>query len=830
MAELIKILVVDDNPHMLKGLTRLFRINGFEVQEAVNGRSAIDTARDSQPDLILLDVNLPDINGIEVCRRLKSEPATSGIFIVHLSAMHTNSSSQVEGLEAGADGYIVQPISNQELLARIQALSRIITAEKELHLRKQEFEALVQNAPDLIARIDSDLTYSYVNPAVERVFGKSEEQILGRTNVEIDLAGSSVSEMDDNIRRVLAGEGEKLVTIGLGDSSQPAWYQVRIAPEKDTHGNVSSVLCIFNDVTERKIAEEEVRSLNRDLGMRVEQRTKELAIINHELEAEVAVRKNSEEALRQRTIELAQVNSKLAKASRLKDEFLSSMSHELRTPLIAVLGISEALQEEVYGEMNEKQQKSLKTIEESGRHLLSLINDILDISKIEAGKMELQIAPVSVESLCQTSIQFIRHAAVKKNLELCFHPETISGKVIGDERKLRQILINLLSNAVKFTEESGQIGLAVDTDPELEAVEITVWDTGIGIEHDQLEQMFQPFVQLDSSLSRQYNGTGLGLSIVKKLMDLHGGSIRLESTPGKGTRFTVRLSWIDDNDEAKHSEIEQSIDISDFPDTKSIMVIQGENSDYEQINGYLRDVGIEAKFLQSGNGYMNYLKEQQPDLIILDFRLADDAADVMKSLREQKALNKIPLILTSLNKSANNADNSTYDAYLSKPFVRQQFYHALKSSIGASSNGLNGNCELINGKNGVARFKILACDDNPRVIRYLSEYARRRDIELILVDSSEELLRSASEETPDLIILDYSLEGPDGLETVRTLREGDDLKKIPVIITTGHDLPGYMEKAIAAGADMYMVKPISTGKLDQIVQVEGKSAVIESGV
>jgi signal transduction histidine kinase/CheY-like chemotaxis protein len=620
------------------------------------------------------------------------------------------------------------------------------------------------------------------------------------------------------------------VEIELDNTGQHAWYQVRIAPERDLHGNIISVLCIFNDVTERKLAEEEIRNLNRDLGIRVELRTKELALINYELEAEVAERKNSENALQQRTIELAQVNSKLAKASRLKDEFLSSMSHELRTPLIAVLGISEALQEEVYGELTEKQHKSLKTIEESGRHLLSLINDILDISKIEAGKMELQITPVQVESLCQSSIQFIRQAALNKNLKLHLNLDGVDGKVIVDERKMRQVLINLLSNAVKFTEEGGEIGLDVATDPESESVEFTVWDTGIGIENEHLERMFQPFIQLDSSLARQYNGTGLGLSIVKKLIGLHGGSIRIESTPGSGSRFSVRMNWFDASDEDKHSEIEQTIDISDFPETRNIMVIQENNSDFDQIDRYLRDVGIQAKFVQSGNGYLNFVKKQKPDLIILDFQLADNAGSIIKSLREQRVLMRTPVVLTALNKMSGQGEKPEFLTYLSKPFVRQQFYHSLKCSINENQNGASENRREKNIESGLPVFRILLGDKNQRVIRYFTEYARRRQIDLIIAENSDEVIRSVEEYNPDLIMIDNTLEGLDGLETTRIIREQTSLNGTPIIITSGQELPGSMEKAIAAGADMYLVKPLSSRKLDQVIQVDGKFEAIESGV
>ncbi|TVQ13832.1 MAG: response regulator [Balneolaceae bacterium] len=949
MTDVIKILVVDDNPHMLKGVTRLFRINGFEVEEALNGTMAMELAGTYRPDLILLDVNLPDINGIEVCRRLKSDPDTANIFIVHLSAMHTNTSSQVEGLEAGADGYIVQPISNQELLARIQSLSRIISAEKELHSRKQEFEALVQNAPDLIARIDENLAYSYVNPAVSRVFGRKPDEILGNTHQSAGLTEPAYQKLEAAASSVLSGGTENMIELEITRGETTSWFQVRLAPERNVQGHIHSVLCIFSDITERKIAEGEIRLLNKDLEKRVEHRTAELALTNQNLEAEIAERKKteyalrksearmrqitdnmndivlvtdndgivtyitpsvttslgieprecigqqlsrffdesdkgkieeviaiisktgvsgsrefnlthkngttycfeiisgpllddqngivgviggarniterkmSEEALRQRTDELALANSKLAKASKLKDEFLSSMSHELRTPLIAVLGISEALQEEVYGTLTEKQHKSLRTIEESGRHLLSLINDILDISKIEAGKMELQYAPIYIDSLCQSSIQFVRHSAQEKNLDLQLHIEKNTEKVLGDERRLKQILVNLLGNAVKFTEEGGRVGLDVRTDVESEAVEFVVWDTGIGIAPDQMERLFQPFVQLDSSLSRQYNGSGLGLSIVRKLIDLHGGSINLESREGEGSRFTVRLNRYNESDATGQNEIDQIMDISDFPANSNILVIQESESEYSQIKRYLLDAGIKASFLNPANGYLQHAGDLNPDLIILDYNLPDDAGKVVKSLRGTEGLANIPVIVTSLVKSSSAELNGPDVVFLTKPVMRQQLYHTLRD---LSELKVNGDILPINGpdKNGHMAeqvLKILLGDENDRVIRYFSEYAKNRSFELITAASGEEVLRFTGEYTPDVIIMDYSLAGLDALEAIRIIRENHHPGEVKIVITNGQNLPWSQENALTAGADYYLIRPFSSKRLDKIIQPEG---------
>lgn len=228
-------------------------------------------------------------------------------------------------------------------------------------------------------------------------------------------------------------------------------------------------------------------------------------------------------------------------AMRYKDAFLSSMSHELRTPLTAILGLSESLQEEIYGPLNQKQKATLATVEHRGRHLLSLINDILDLAKIETGKLSLQIDTVRIESICQTCLHIVEQQALKKQITLSLTLHDDVQTIQADEHRLKQMLINLLVNAVKFTAEGGKVGLEVGISPHHDQVQFTVWDTGIGIPQDLHQHLFIPFVQLDSGLSRHYEGTGLGLSLVKHLAAMHGGRVDVESTAGTGSRFLLFL-------------------------------------------------------------------------------------------------------------------------------------------------------------------------------------------------------------------------------------------------------------------------------------------------
>jgi signal transduction histidine kinase len=220
------------------------------------------------------------------------------------------------------------------------------------------------------------------------------------------------------------------------------------------------------------------------------------------------------------------------------------MSHELRTPLNAILGNSEILLGEIHGHLNDKQRKSLNSIERSGQHLLSLINDILDLSKIEAGQLELQYLPISVESLCSNSISFIQPQSQQKQIQLRTQIDpALPTRFQGDERRLRQVLINLLNNAVKFTPQGGLVSLTVQSNPAQQTLQFSVHDTGIGIAPEDLQKLFQSFVQIDSKLNRQYDGTGLGLTIVKRIVELHGGRVMVESAVGQGSCFTIELPW-----------------------------------------------------------------------------------------------------------------------------------------------------------------------------------------------------------------------------------------------------------------------------------------------
>lgn len=252
------------------------------------------------------------------------------------------------------------------------------------------------------------------------------------------------------------------------------------------------------------------------------------------------------DGIEERTADLVAANRQLAQANKLKDEFLASMSHELRTPLNTVLGMSEALTEGVFGLLTPEQAESVDLIHESGTHLLSLINDILDLHKIEKGQVELDLHLCSIHEICASAVRMIRKKAEDKRLKLDFQDDSAAAIAVMDSRRVKQALLNLLNNAVKFTPEGGSVGLCVSLtrESENELINFEVSDSGIGIPKTEIEKLFVPFQQVDSGLSRTHEGTGLGLVITKRLAELHGGTIRLESDEGHGTRVTLKFPLI----------------------------------------------------------------------------------------------------------------------------------------------------------------------------------------------------------------------------------------------------------------------------------------------
>ncbi len=377
---------------------------------------------------------------------------------------------------------------------------------------------------------------------------------------------------------------------------------------------------------------------------------------------------------------LTESNEQLARATRLKDEFLANMSHELRTPLNAILGMAEGVQDGVFGDINGLQRKALQTIERSGSHLLELINDILDVAKIEAGQMELDLAPTAVLNLCQSSLVFIKQQALKKRIQLSVQISPSLPDLFVDERRIRQVLINLLNNAVKFTPDNGQITLTANYAPDRKNyLYIAIEDTGIGISAANIDKLFQPFVQIDSALNRQYEGTGLGLALVKRIVELHGGTVTLTSELSIGSTFRIELPCSSSHQalacEAPEMEI-PTVNLFDISSSVRILLVEDNEANINTISGYLTAKGYEILLAKNGRDAIDLAKTHQPHLILMDIQMPEmDGIEATKQIRSNPALMNIPIIaLTGLAMAGDREKCLAAGAnlYLTKPVKLKQ--------------------------------------------------------------------------------------------------------------------------------------------------------------
>jgi len=401
--------------------------------------------------------------------------------------------------------------------------------------------------------------------------------------------------------------------------------------------------------------------------------------------------------------QLTQRNEELIRATRLKDEFLANMSHELRTPLNAILGMTEGLQDEVFGEVTSQQIKALTTIERSGSHLLSLISDILDVAKIESGQVELDLQPTAIAPLCQSSIAFIKQQALKKQIQLSVNVPSHVPDIILDERRIRQVLINLLNNAVNFTPTGGQItlditvGQPIDQESAQPYLRFAVSDTGIGVSPDNINSLFQPFVQIDSALNRQYQGTGLGLVLVKRIVELHGGRINLTSELGVGSCFMIDLPY----QVSVIIPAQQTLEAEVTPDNPNpvpqpttvplLLLAEDNEANISTISSYLTAKGYRIELAKDGQEAISQAVTLSPVLILMDIQMSGmDGLEAMQKIRAIPQLELTPIIaLTALamEKDRDRCLAAGATDYLTKPIKLKQLLERIQGLLEFVSKG-----------------------------------------------------------------------------------------------------------------------------------------------
>lgn len=481
--------------------------------------------------------------------------------------------------------------------------------------------------------------------------------------------------------------------------------------------------------------------------------------------------------LRVRSEELLEKNQLLQMADQAKSDFLANMSHELRTPLNAIIGFSELLKDGILGELLPEQRDAAKDIFESGQHLLSLINDILDLSKVEAGMMKLELEATDLSDLLHSALGIVREKAAANEIRLSVEIEENLPLVYVDPRKTKQILYNLLSNAVKFTPAGGQVTLRGWRHSELSApeygafpcwLEISVMDTGIGIAEADLQRLFQPFVQVDSGLDRRYEGTGLGLSLVKRLAELHGGRVTVESTLGKGSSFHVWLPW---REEAAPLQPDPAEAVPAVKTDRIALVVESDDAAAALLEGYLRDDGFRVQRAHDARAGLDRARNAPPDLIVLEIDLPGmDGWDFLEAQRQEERLAAIPVVITSIDAQQQSGFSLGSAQILQKPVSAEQLEEVLQ-------------------KLGLAAMKqprptVLVVDDEARAVDILRRQLNSVGYEVLSAYGGRDAVLMAQHFHPQLILLDLMMPEFNGFDVVEALQSRPDTAAIPVLVLT----------------------------------------------
>lgn len=463
--------------------------------------------------------------------------------------------------------------------------------------------------------------------------------------------------------------------------------------------------------------------------------------------------------------DLARTNTDLARATQVKSEFLATMSHELRTPLNAIIGFSEVLQDGTFGDLNGRQQRYVGNVLDSGRHLLALINDVLDLSKVEAGHMELHPEDLALVPLLTKVREQMLPLAQKKGVSLRIEADsTAAPRLHADRARVVQILYNLLSNAIKFTPTDGTVSVRWTVQPD--AVALAIQDTGIGIAPEDQQRVFADFQQVDSALGRTQQGTGLGLGLTRRLVELHGGTLSLQSAPGQGSTFTVTLPRAQDDLLALPTGGRQG----------EVMVVEDNSAAYELLRLSLSEAGYGVQWVQRVADVVPRAREVRPVVIILDILLQGEMGwSALELLHADAQTRDIPVVIVSIMDEQATGFALGASAYLVKPVARPELLTTLARVI----NG--------HGTPGAAR-RVLAVDDQLEALELIVLALEDSPYQVVRASSGAAALEILEREHPDLLLIDLEMAPLSGFEVIEAVLSNARTRDIPIIVLTAHDL------------------------------------------
>lgn len=620
-------------------------------------------------------------------------------------------------------------------------------------------QGVFDDSQDMIVTTDNKGRIVKFSKGGERILGYTQEEIAGKKASELYLDKEEREKILEALRE--KGALYNYETRLLRKDGTPVDISLTISQLRDRKGNIIGTVGVSKDITEEKHLREELKEKNRELQELTE---------------------SLEEKVLERTKELEKINRELRRSNEMKARFIANMSHELRTPLHSIIGFSEVLLDRTFGDINDKQQRHITNILTSGRHLLQLVSNILDLAKIDAGRVELSYETFPVKVMIDEIVAVIKPFAEKKLIEIKTDISHEITNFTADKVKFKQILYNLLSNAIKFTPEEGKVGLRVEKSGDnrnfpwspkgQDFLKVSVWDTGIGIKPGDTERIFEEFEQLDPSRSTE--GTGLGLSLVKKLVDLHGGMIDVESKPGEGSTFNIYLPLITTEIGVGERPVlteDISIPLSVEEKAPLVLVVEDDLPTSELLTIHLTQAGYRVAPAYDGIEAIKKARELQPFAITLDIMLPKkDGWEVLQELKGDSETKDIPIIIHSIidNKELGFALGAV--DYFVKPLEKTILLNRLRDLS-------------LSIKKRRYPVSVLTITDDSNTQSYLRNILENEGFMMHSASGLEGSINLALATNPHVIIIDLDMkEG--GFNLIKRFKENPALSEIPVFALT----------------------------------------------
>ena len=629
----------------------------------------------------------------------------------------------------------------------------------EVERQRQYLNSLIAISPAAVVVMDAGERIVDWNPAAAELFGYSAEEALGR-HVDELVFGESGSEEGREIMAEAMRDGRaQRITRRRRRDGTLVDVELMLVPLAGD-GSHAGFLGVYHDVTELQRARQEAEA-----------------------------------------------------ATQAKSAFLATMSHEIRTPMNAVIGMTDLL---LGTELTGEQREFAEVVHTSGDALLHVIDDILDYSKIEAGKLDLERQPFSLRDCVEGALDIVAPRAWEKELELgCLIDEDAPAGIVGDEARLRQVLLNLLSNAVKFTER-GEVVVLVNAEQSGAGsyrLELAVRDTGIGIPPDRMDRLFTSFSQVDASTTRRFGGTGLGLAISKRLVELMGGTVTVESEQKKGSTFRISLPVAAADVPTKFALEEGLPHLAG----KRILVVDDNATNREIVTRHARSWGMEPVSVERPAAALELIEQGEPfDVAVLDMMMPDmDGLALAGEIRQRRSESELPLLLlTSLGRLPQLQSGSVFSAQLAKPLKASQLYNTLLQLLTAGRAGEEAVEPMTDGKRARSQLRILLAEDNAMnqkvALRLLEQLGYGADV----AGNGREAIESLERRPYDVVLMDVQMPELDGLDATREIRERwPDETRPHIIAMTANALPEDREACFAAGMNDYVAKPIRAEEL-----------------